>query len=313
MTAGEAIGWLAAALTLLTFLQRAMLPLRLTAIAANCCFIAYGTLSGLMPVVTLHMLLLPCNLLRLHQLLGHGAHAIMFWPPTAHFSSVAALMTGFGNGRGDAGSSGEADKASLLPEAFDRMPLGAVVFDGNLRARTPNTAFCRLSGMSKGEAVGLTLDRIMSRLAREAEPALPLEAGVFGRLSGMGEPWQIVMVREGRKLEVVSNPLPEGGAAVTFADVTRRNPLVDERQLAFSQGEIGAGFRDGSRLATGMPEVPETAQQKLLQPLTAARLHAVWLLEHADDSTVASAATRIEDALDVLERLLDNCFHGKGG
>jgi len=68
MTADDSIGWLAAALTLLTFSMRSMMALRIAAMAANICFIAYGTLSHLYPVVTLHMLLLPCNLFRFCEL-----------------------------------------------------------------------------------------------------------------------------------------------------------------------------------------------------------------------------------------------------
>jgi len=64
------IGWLAAAFTLLTFSMRSMLWLRICALGASLCFIAYGTLVGLAPVVTLHVLLLTCNMLRLCQVLA---------------------------------------------------------------------------------------------------------------------------------------------------------------------------------------------------------------------------------------------------
>ena len=64
----ELLGWLAAALTLLAFSMRSMIALRVAAIAANFCFIAYGLMGGLAPVLALHLLLLPCNVLRLGQL-----------------------------------------------------------------------------------------------------------------------------------------------------------------------------------------------------------------------------------------------------
>jgi len=71
MTA-EGIGWLAAGLTLLTFSMRSMVALRLAALAANLCFIVYGASAGLPPVLVLHVLLLPCNLLRLAELRRAG-------------------------------------------------------------------------------------------------------------------------------------------------------------------------------------------------------------------------------------------------
>ncbi|MEZ5669932.1 MAG: hypothetical protein R3F55_21360 [Alphaproteobacteria bacterium] len=67
MLASDLVGWLAAALTLVAFSMQAMVPLRIAALAANFCFIVYGTLSGLYPVVALHAVLVPCNLYRLHQ------------------------------------------------------------------------------------------------------------------------------------------------------------------------------------------------------------------------------------------------------
>lgn len=69
MTDSDTIGWIAAAATLLTFSMQAMVPLRIAAIFANMCFIAYGATAGLIPVIVLHLALLPCNLTRLAQAL----------------------------------------------------------------------------------------------------------------------------------------------------------------------------------------------------------------------------------------------------
>lgn len=68
MSAGDLAGWMAAGLTLLTFSMRSMVWLRLVALAANLCFIGYGVLGELYPVVALHVLLIPCNLYRLSEL-----------------------------------------------------------------------------------------------------------------------------------------------------------------------------------------------------------------------------------------------------
>jgi len=48
--------------------MRSMAALRLLALAANISFIAYGATARLAPVVVLHLLLFPCNLVRLDQL-----------------------------------------------------------------------------------------------------------------------------------------------------------------------------------------------------------------------------------------------------
>ena len=67
MDANEAIGYLASGLVLATFCMRDMVSLRWVAITSNLAFIAYGALEDLGPVLALHVLLLPVNVLRLAQ------------------------------------------------------------------------------------------------------------------------------------------------------------------------------------------------------------------------------------------------------
>ena len=73
MDATEAIGYLASGLVLATFCMRDMVSLRWAAIASNLAFIAYGAMADLGPVLKLHVLLLPMNVLRLAQLLRTAA------------------------------------------------------------------------------------------------------------------------------------------------------------------------------------------------------------------------------------------------
>jgi len=64
----DAIGYLAASLVLAAFWMRSLGALRCVAIASNLAFIAYGYLGDLTPVLLLHVLLLPVNVLRLAEL-----------------------------------------------------------------------------------------------------------------------------------------------------------------------------------------------------------------------------------------------------
>ena len=61
----DALGFLAGGFTILAYAQRVAVPLRCFGLAANACFITYGTLRGATPVVTLHVVLLAVNLVRL--------------------------------------------------------------------------------------------------------------------------------------------------------------------------------------------------------------------------------------------------------
>ena len=63
----DAVGYLASALVFATFYMRTMTLLRSVAIGSNVAFIGYGYLGGMTPILVLHLLLLPLNLLRLHQ------------------------------------------------------------------------------------------------------------------------------------------------------------------------------------------------------------------------------------------------------
>ena len=67
MNAYEPVGYLASLLVLATFCMRDMMSLRLVAIASNIAFIAYGSLADISPVLLLHAVLLPVNMLRLSE------------------------------------------------------------------------------------------------------------------------------------------------------------------------------------------------------------------------------------------------------
>jgi hypothetical protein len=67
------VGFLAGGMTVAAFGFRHMLALRCSAIAANLLFIAYGLMLGLVPILALHCLLLPLNLIRLRGCLREAA------------------------------------------------------------------------------------------------------------------------------------------------------------------------------------------------------------------------------------------------
>lgn len=64
----EAVGYAASGLVLLTFATKRMRPLRIIAILSNFAFISYGAIDGIIPVLGLHLILLPLNVFRLAQI-----------------------------------------------------------------------------------------------------------------------------------------------------------------------------------------------------------------------------------------------------
>lgn len=64
----DLVGWAAAGVTMMTFACQDMRRLRVLALLANAAFIAYGAMAMLLPVLVLHVILAPINLLRLWSL-----------------------------------------------------------------------------------------------------------------------------------------------------------------------------------------------------------------------------------------------------
>jgi hypothetical protein len=84
LTISEATGFFASALVLLTFTMKDMRMLRIIAIFSNFAFISYGAFDWLLPVLSLHLLLLPLNLLRLKEIQNRADDK-----PTAHRELVS--------------------------------------------------------------------------------------------------------------------------------------------------------------------------------------------------------------------------------
>ncbi len=69
MTHAELLGYAAAACVFVTFYMKTMVPLRIAGIVSNFLFIGYGYALDAYPVLILHLVLLPLNVLRLQQML----------------------------------------------------------------------------------------------------------------------------------------------------------------------------------------------------------------------------------------------------
>jgi CRP/FNR family transcriptional regulator, cyclic AMP receptor protein len=63
----DVLGYAAAASVLATFCMRTMIPLRVLALGSNVLFCLYGYFDNLYPVLILHLVLFPVNLIRLIQ------------------------------------------------------------------------------------------------------------------------------------------------------------------------------------------------------------------------------------------------------
>lgn len=78
----DVLGYAASGMILATFAQRTMLPMRIMALGSNICFIGYGAMGPFLPVLTLHLILLPINLAGLRTLVSQSGVTIA--PPTGN-------------------------------------------------------------------------------------------------------------------------------------------------------------------------------------------------------------------------------------
>jgi uncharacterized delta-60 repeat protein len=111
----DALGWTAAALMVATFACREAKAMRALAVATNLAFIGYGFVASLMPVLVLHLVLLPINLWRLiechvpgscvQRLLGAGLE----WSERARRCGLLALL-GLATVLAGCGGGGTADE-----------------------------------------------------------------------------------------------------------------------------------------------------------------------------------------------------------
>ena len=65
----EVLGYAAAGCVFVTFYMKTMVPLRIAGIVSNVLFIGYGYAVDAYPVLILHLVLLPLNIIRLRQML----------------------------------------------------------------------------------------------------------------------------------------------------------------------------------------------------------------------------------------------------
>jgi CRP/FNR family cyclic AMP-dependent transcriptional regulator len=76
MTHAGEIGFLASALVLAAFGMKDMVNLRIVAICSNFAFIGYALLLHLLPILVLHVILLPLNSWRLVQALPRSDYKL---------------------------------------------------------------------------------------------------------------------------------------------------------------------------------------------------------------------------------------------
>lgn len=206
----EALGWLGAAATFAAYSCRTMLPLRIIAVTANACFLSYGTLAGVLPMMVLHAALLPLNVIRLVQLLRLRRRARASLGRDAEFAWIArvARPRRYAAGELVIAAGALADSIYYLVEGRVRVVeigktleagtlFGEIAFFAEDRRRTASVVCeteCRIVALNEARfmaafhqdpSFGLSILRLVARRLIEnarpapgaAGPAVPLRGG----------------------------------------------------------------------------------------------------------------------------------------
>lgn len=138
-----------------------------------------------------------------------------------------------------------ASRASLLQAALDNMRHGLLIYGPDRRLRAFNALAVELAGLRPGEVTaGARLEELVERQRARGhfgpEPAATL---AMERLIGLDRSQAGQEMREladGRRIEVYSDPAPDGGFLVSFTDVTAlaRAEAEARQQAAMMQAAL---------------------------------------------------------------------------
>lgn len=209
----------------------------------------------------------------------------------------------------------------LLQTALDQIEQGISVLDPDERLSCWNRRFGMMFDVSDDLGqVGVPLIRIISTLAERNEIDPRSEEDVMRRLRAMSDPIRLELQKSRRTLEITSNPMPDGGMVVTWADISaqvasdhalkRANETLEQRvidrtgELLRVNEELIQAQMLAEEANIGKTRFLAAAGHDILQPLNAARLYCSSLSETIADGPVAESVEKINSSLDSVEMIL---------
>jgi len=87
------LGYTAASLVLATFCAKSMVTLRVLALCSNIAFVVYAVAASLWPILLLHAVMFPLNLVRLREALGTGSREPLVLPDSLAPVQILALRS----------------------------------------------------------------------------------------------------------------------------------------------------------------------------------------------------------------------------
>ncbi|QRG07633.1 PAS-domain containing protein [Xanthobacter dioxanivorans] len=206
----------------------------------------------------------------------------------------------------------------LLQNAIDHVHQGIAVFDRDLRLVCWNRQFGQMLDLpAECYAVGVPLTDILA--AAPADDAGEIGARL-NRYAGPSPDFSERLHQRGAVIEARSDPMPDGGIAVTFTDITAsvESALALERANETLERRVRERTEELERLNQALEKAREEAEEAnlsktrflaaashdILQPLNAARLYVTSMVERAKGPEEERLAGNVDASLESVEEIL---------
>ena len=213
----------------------------------------------------------------------------------------------------------------LLQSAIDSVPQGIAVFNGEHSLICWNRKFRELINLP-GELVriGAPLEEVVKEILREAGHApAAMQAEAVSRIRSLAVTHASFIEKleqPPRVLDIRGDAMPDGGLAVTFADVTesvlaaealrRANETLEQRvaertsELTKLNLELAKAKGEAEAANLGKTRFIAAASHDILQPLNAARLFTSTLVERETSPESAELVANVDASLEAVEDIL---------
>jgi Na+/proline symporter/signal transduction histidine kinase len=213
----------------------------------------------------------------------------------------------------------------LLQSAIDSVPQGIAVFDGEHNLICWNRKFRELINLpSELTRIGAPLDEVVKEILREAGYAPSgIEAETLSRIERLvvsHATFTEKLELPPRVIDIRGDAMPDGGLAVTFADVTesvlaaealrRANETLEQRvaartfELTKLNVELVKAKSEAEAANIGKTRFIAAASHDILQPLNAARLFTSTLVEREKSPENAELVANVDASLEAVEDIL---------
>ncbi|MCK0196062.1 hybrid sensor histidine kinase/response regulator [Ancylobacter sp. 6x-1] len=213
----------------------------------------------------------------------------------------------------------------ILQTALDHVRQGIAVFDRDLRLVCWNRQFGDMLDLpAEVVRIGVGIDQML-RVSASAGlygpgPVEEIVRERLGRYARRNATFLERLSPRGMVMEVRVNAMPDGGAVVTFTDITpsveaaealeRANETLERRvkertkALEHLNAELATAKAGAEEANLSKTRFLAAASHDILQPLNAARLYATSLVERAPEGEEARLAKNVDASLEAVEEIL---------